>query len=415
MAVHTYVGARYVPRFMGTYDATQIYEALDVVDNGSGTSYIAKKMVSPGTPLTDTDHWALYGASSGAIVQLQNDMIQAQNDIIDAQNDILALDARVDNLEDPPRRFITITDSYGEYPTIAESWPNVFESLLPAGTDCFKLHEGSMGISRPGGHGHNVEGLLTSESANITDHDTITDIIIGLGVNDYDQTTADVIAAYASLHTYIASEYPKATVHLAYASYKGNFDSNKKFHYVELMGVMQDACDKYENWHFCGGVQYIMHYGPYKQSDNSHPNADGSEAIANAIFYSVMGNRDYHFFRMFEGTYSVNGGSTSPYHLTIDDNVFTIRFTGASGVGSVTIPTGVAFINIGSLTEVPVYNGIVSSVAHIKGGSGGTIPDTVEIINSGTDLKARFDLSSSQTVASLRMESFIITGETLLV
>lgn len=67
-----YIGARYVPRFLGTYDNTQAYEALDVVDNGMGTSYIAKKPTPANTPLTDTDYWFVYGASSGAIINLQN-------------------------------------------------------------------------------------------------------------------------------------------------------------------------------------------------------------------------------------------------------------------------------------------------------------------------------------------------------
>lgn len=67
-----YIGARYVPKFMGTHDITQSYENMCVVDNGMGTSYISQKPVPAGTPLTDTTYWALYGASSGAIVNLQN-------------------------------------------------------------------------------------------------------------------------------------------------------------------------------------------------------------------------------------------------------------------------------------------------------------------------------------------------------
>lgn len=67
-----YIGARYVPRFMGTFDPTQAYENLDVVDNGLGTSYISRTMTPPGTSLTDTTYWALYGASNGAIINLQN-------------------------------------------------------------------------------------------------------------------------------------------------------------------------------------------------------------------------------------------------------------------------------------------------------------------------------------------------------
>lgn len=67
-----YVGARYMPKFMGAYDATQAYEALSVVDNGMGTTYVSNKPTPAGTPLTDTDYWEIYGASSGAILNLQN-------------------------------------------------------------------------------------------------------------------------------------------------------------------------------------------------------------------------------------------------------------------------------------------------------------------------------------------------------
>ena len=67
-----YIGSRYVPKFMGTYDATQIYEALCVVDNGLGTSYISQKIVPAGTPLTNTTYWAIYGSPSGAIIHLQD-------------------------------------------------------------------------------------------------------------------------------------------------------------------------------------------------------------------------------------------------------------------------------------------------------------------------------------------------------
>lgn len=98
MAVREYVGARYVPRFMGTLDPTQIYDALDVVDNGSGTSYIARKTVPAGTPLSDTEFWFVYGASSGAIIQLQNDMITAQNDIGNLQTDMTAAQGAITSL-----------------------------------------------------------------------------------------------------------------------------------------------------------------------------------------------------------------------------------------------------------------------------------------------------------------------------
>lgn len=77
-----YIGARYVPRFMGTFDNTQAYEALDVVDNGMGNSYIAKIPVPAGTPLTNTTYWAVYGATSGAIINLQNQIDEINEDLL---------------------------------------------------------------------------------------------------------------------------------------------------------------------------------------------------------------------------------------------------------------------------------------------------------------------------------------------
>ena len=82
MGMHTYIGARYVPNFLGTYDPTQEYTALDVVDNGSGTSYIARIPTPAGTPLTDTTHWKVYGAASGAIVNLQNQIDQIKEGFV---------------------------------------------------------------------------------------------------------------------------------------------------------------------------------------------------------------------------------------------------------------------------------------------------------------------------------------------
>ena len=91
MAIRQYIGARYVPKFMGTYDVTQEYEALSVVDNGLGTSYISRIPTPAGTPLTDRNYWIVYGASSGAVINLQNQI----DDINRAMGDIEDLDTPV--------------------------------------------------------------------------------------------------------------------------------------------------------------------------------------------------------------------------------------------------------------------------------------------------------------------------------
>ena len=77
--VRQYIGARYVPKFLGTHDPSIAYENLIVVDDGAGTSYISQKPVPIGTPLNDTEYWAFYGSTNGAIVGLQNRVTALEN------------------------------------------------------------------------------------------------------------------------------------------------------------------------------------------------------------------------------------------------------------------------------------------------------------------------------------------------
>ena len=77
--MYKYVGGRYMPKFTGLWNNTTAYEALTVVDNGEGTSYVSNKPVPAGTPLSNTEYWSVYGSGSGAIINLQHQIDQIKN------------------------------------------------------------------------------------------------------------------------------------------------------------------------------------------------------------------------------------------------------------------------------------------------------------------------------------------------
>ena len=121
--MRTYVGARYTPDFKGTYDPTQDYESLVVVDNGMGTSYITSKPTPAGTPLTDRNYWQLYGATSGAIINLQNQI----DSINDTLSDIEGLNDIIENAIDLQNKKICIVgDSIS---ASDDSWVGAFKTL----------------------------------------------------------------------------------------------------------------------------------------------------------------------------------------------------------------------------------------------------------------------------------------------
>lgn len=141
-----YIGARYVPKFMGLYDATQAYENLCIVDNGLGTSYISRKPTPAGTPLTDTTYWAVYGASSGAIINLQNQIGDLTNlttsDRSNLVNAINEVDSDIQTLTNNINRTVikneTVTLEDGNFEYIDCTINPITAETIVTGTHVFK-------------------------------------------------------------------------------------------------------------------------------------------------------------------------------------------------------------------------------------------------------------------------------------
>ena len=173
MGMHQYIGARYVPRFQGLYDATTIYEGLDVVDNGLGTSYIARKPVPAGTPLTDTDYWAIYGASSGAIINLQN-----QIDALDASLTGLKNTAQYEFFRN--KRILIAGDSLSNEAVNPPNWVDTFRTILaPLNCTIENISFGGSSFADGNTPGSGMGSLIMTKT--LTNYDIL---IIEEGTND---------------------------------------------------------------------------------------------------------------------------------------------------------------------------------------------------------------------------------------
>ena len=276
-----YVGSRYVPKFMGTYDATQIYEALCVVDNGSGTSYISQKIVPAGTPLTNTSYWAVYGATSGAIINLQNQIDDMKDGTISGslQYQINNNKKNIDLLKD--KKIVWIGDSY----------------MVPAGlpsTDSFARRAcGYMGlvenvdyfISASPGYGFarpsmTFQSLLENITISIDDDD-VTDVIVCGGANDGDYT-ANVYTAIGSFVTASKTRFPNAKISICAV----DWTMGNGTYYKDIIAAYQYGAALY-GCAFADGIYMAQHHTGWKQADG-HPNQAGQFAIAYAITNFIL-------------------------------------------------------------------------------------------------------------------------------
>ena len=165
-----YVGARYMPKFVGTYDATTVYEALSVVDNGMGTSYVANKPVPAGTPLTDTEYWAVYGATSGAILNLQDQINDMQDGSISGSLQ-QQINTNKNNIAyiDPYEKFRNKTicvlgDSISAYEQLTNNWVKWISDFL-APYNCTVINQAENGASFAGLANDITGGTFTVETA----------------------------------------------------------------------------------------------------------------------------------------------------------------------------------------------------------------------------------------------------------
>lgn len=199
MSTRQYIGARYMPRFVGQFDLTQSYETLDVVDNGSGTTYIARIPTPAGTPLTDTTHWLVYGSSSGAILDLQGRVTTLENKF-------------PVELDDLSQHMIVLGDSFTSPVRYSVTWADYVAENL----GCTLHNFASDGASYTGAGGYKTLGQELNEAIADTTIPPmgVKYVFILAGVNEinFSGTLSGIATNATSLFSAIRSNYPKAQI-----------------------------------------------------------------------------------------------------------------------------------------------------------------------------------------------------------
>ena len=87
---NVYVGHRYVPKIMGDWDNTQIYEPLSIVQY-QGNSFTSRQYVPSGIEITNEEFWASTGNYNAQVEQYRQDVRNLENDINNFNDDIVEI------------------------------------------------------------------------------------------------------------------------------------------------------------------------------------------------------------------------------------------------------------------------------------------------------------------------------------
>lgn len=349
--VRQYVGARYTVKIYensldpssAEWESGNSWEPLVLVTYNN-SSYLSKKEIPSniGNPASNPSYWVCTGYYNGQIISLQNQIDNIvnnvippmQSDISDLLDDVAFLLA---NRQDLSRRVIVITDSYGKGRGGQTPFTTPLQNYLKvANADYFPLAEGAMGFVQAGEDGHTALQLLTSKSGDITDHDTITDVIFALGINDATSSANDINTAIRAAYNYVRSEYPIAKVHVGYIGYEIRDTFNANTMYIPSLKAYIDTCDNL-GIHFLRNVEYVMHNRTFFISDNVHPTTSAGVYLANKIAQAVdFGAADVKFLtsnfsEMDSGTDVTFSQNPSSIDNGITQTSFSLNF-GGSGV-----------------------------------------------------------------------------------
>ena len=378
MALHQYIGARYVPYYYeNSLDPTSTewepnvnYEALTVVTLPNQHSYISKKAVPDtiGSPALNAEYWLDTGSVNGYIQDLQ-DQIDDIND-----NKFPAIDSDINALNDltgrlkqlKNRNVVWISDSYGDQ---SNEHPAIIDGIVGF-NNFYNLATGSTGFTGKEGSADQSTALewktiLTTWVNSQTDEtlESIDDVYISGGFNDVYSTSVSTIKSYIlAFMTYAKSVLPNANFHLVFCGWAGGKEggdvttptetakgANFRYRLANKVMIAYSQCQDYGMEYMGNAINALHNYGVCFTADDYHPSQTGQDRLARQILNYMLGGGPLVYTNVIDGNpkqilTESNQVNVSPYYTiftdcSYDNEDITFRYRTESNLGVPYTPT----------------------------------------------------------------------------
>ena len=332
MALHQYIGARYVPKFyensLGTSEwrSGVIYEPLTIV-TWNGNSYTSKKVVpsTVGDPSANPEYWVATGIFNQQLADVSTRLAAAESDIDDLESE--------PNIRTGFKHIILISDSYGN-PAVCggTSWEDYVQTEM-TDRSITKYWWGGAGF----GWLTSSEYYFPSLLANMTADAEADLVLLFAGGNDGnlihggDRSRADIRAGITDGISVIKGKFPNAQIKIGFVGrYKDPY----------RVDPFAEACKEYMacqnlGYEYVKNSQFVL-FNRETMIGNSdiHPTLAGSRAIADLAKLVIEGN-SYVF------TYdrvSAFGNTSTIIHADEHSASLMLRRDFTSGIGFVALP-----------------------------------------------------------------------------
>lgn len=242
-------------------------------------------------------------------------------------------------------RTILIGDSYSVYRPETENiegWAVPLRRLLGlSNSDCYVLASNGGGFIAQGSLGTFLNALT---NASIENKDTIKNIVVCAGINDFNNTTEQIKTAISNFISYCKTNYPNAQVYLGMISWDDDeqYTVDNQFSRYKLLNNVLPAYQEAQEYGavYLNGVENVMHdYSNYY--DRTHPNETLCLKLAQYIYNSLKNGYasvSYPLHRIQFVNDNISDGNTRIYEQVINNQTVlysniesgvTIEYTGS--------------------------------------------------------------------------------------
>lgn len=232
--------------------------------------------------MSDFDKINILGTTINVKDSIARSGIENTNAMLNTTNTNLdALSNKVTKLHH--KGYIFIGDSYTQGYSPDGNISNTFVNQI---INNLKITDAKISANGGASFANSDNNFLTLlKNINVTDKNSITNIVVFGGYNDYSWSKTDIITGMTNFFNYAKTNYPNAIISIGYVGFCTDSSTyNKRADSVSIYNEVSGHL----GGNYLSGCEYILHNTNEMSSDGKHPNITGHKMLASYCTTALM-------------------------------------------------------------------------------------------------------------------------------